>query len=241
MDRGEPLLEVKSINVSYGLARVLWDVSFRVKEKEVVAIVGSNGAGKSTTLKVISGLIHPLSGSIEFQGERLDRIPGYRVVEKKIAHIPEGRRLFPFSTVLVNLELGAFTKRARQSFRESLDSVFKLFPVLQERKDQLAGTLSGGEQQMLAIARGLMSIPRLLMLDEPSLGLAPMMVQKTLDVLQTLNQRGLTILLIEQNVHSALNLCGRGYVLENGRILMEGSGQDLLNNSQVKEAYLGIV
>jgi branched-chain amino acid transport system ATP-binding protein len=235
------LLEVKSINVSYGLARVLWDVSFRVEEKEVVAIVGSNGAGKSTTLKVISGLIHPLSGTIAFHGERLDQIPGYRVVDKQIAHIPEGRRLFPFSTVLANLELGAFTKRARQSFRESLSSVFKLFPVLQERKDQLAGTLSGGEQQMLAIARGLMSIPRLLMLDEPSLGLAPMMAQKTFDVLQTLNQQGLTILLIEQNVHSALNLCGRGYVLENGRILMEGSGQDLLNNPQVKEAYLGIV
>jgi len=235
------LLELKGVNVSYGLARVLWDVSFQVAEKEFVAIVGSNGAGKSTTLRVISGLIRPLSGSIEFQGERLDRIPGYRVVEKEIAHIPEGRRLFPFSTVMANLELGAFTKRARRSLRQSLASVFELFPVLLERKNQLAGTLSGGEQQMVAIARGLMSMPRLLMLDEPSLGLAPMMAQKTLDVLQTLNQQGLTLLLIEQNVHSALSLCARGYVLENGRIMMAGSGQELLNNPQVKEAYLGIV
>jgi branched-chain amino acid transport system ATP-binding protein len=235
------LLEVKNINVSYGLAKVLWDVSFRVEEKEIVAIVGSNGAGKSTTLKAISGLIRLSSGGIEFNGERLDHIPGYLIVEKQIAHIPEGRRLFPFSTVLANLELGAFTKKARHKFAESLHYVFELFPVLQERKDQLAGTLSGGEQQMLAIARGLMSLPLLLMLDEPSLGLAPMMVIKTLDVLQRLNRQGLTLLLIEQNVHSALNLCARGYVLENGRIVMEGSGQELLNNTHVKEAYLGIV
>jgi len=235
------LLEVKNIHVSYGLAKVLWDVSFRVEEREIVAIVGSNGAGKSTTLKAISGLTRLSSGGIEFNGERLDQIPGYLIVEKQIAHIPEGRRLFPFSTVLANLELGAFTKKARPKFAESLHYVFELFPVLRERKDQLAGTLSGGEQQMLAIARGLMSIPLLLMLDEPSLGLAPMLVIKTLDVLQRLNQQGLTLLLIEQNVHSALNLCARGYVLENGRIVMEGLGQELLNNTHVKEAYLGIV
>ena len=235
------MLEVKNIHVSYGLAKVLWDVSFRVEEREIVAIVGSNGAGKSTTLKAISGLTRLSSGGIEFNGERLDQIPGYLIVEKQIAHIPEGRRLFPFSTVLANLELGAFTKKARPKFAESLHYVFELFPVLRERKDQLAGTLSGGEQQMLAIARGLMSIPLLLMLDEPSLGLAPMLVIKTLDVLQRLNQQGLTLLLIEQNVHSALNLCARGYVLENGRIVMEGLGQELLNNTHVKEAYLGIV
>ena len=235
------MLEVKNIHVSYGLAKVLWDVSFRVEEREIVAIVGSNGAGKSTTLKAISGLTRLSSGGIEFNGERLDQIPGYLIVEKQIAHIPEGRRLFPFSTVLANLELGAFTKKARPKFAESLHYVFELFPVLRERKDQLAGTLSGGEQQMLAIARGLMSIPLLLMLDEPSLGLAPMLVIKTLDVLQRLNQQGLTLLLIEQNVHSALNLCARGYVLENGRIVIEGSGKELLNNTHVKEAYLGIV
>jgi branched-chain amino acid transport system ATP-binding protein len=234
------LLEVKSIHVAYGLARVLWDLSFQVKEKEMVAMVGSNGAGKSTTLKAISGLIRLSSGRIEFNGERLDQIPGYLIVEKQIAHIPEGRRLFPFSSVLANLELGAYTKRARQRFRESLEYVFELFPVLKERKDQLAGTLSGGEQQMLAIARGLMSKPLLLMLDEPSLGLAPMLVIRTLDVLQKLNQQGLTLLLVEQNVHSALNLCHRGYVLENGRISLEGSGRELLGNNHVKEAYLGI-
>jgi branched-chain amino acid transport system ATP-binding protein len=234
------LLEVKNIHVAYGLARVLWDLSFQVKEKEMVAMVGSNGAGKSTTLKAISGLIRLSSGRIEFNGERLDQIPGYLIVEKQIAHIPEGRRLFPFSSVLANLELGAYTKRARQRFRESLEYVFELFPVLKERKDQLAGTLSGGEQQMLAIARGLMSKPLLLMLDEPSLGLAPMLVIRTLDVLQKLNQQGLTLLLVEQNVHSALNLCHRGYVLENGRISLEGSGRELLGNNHVKEAYLGI-
>jgi branched-chain amino acid transport system ATP-binding protein len=234
------LLEVKNIHVAYGLARVLWDLSFQVKEKEMVAMVGSNGAGKSTTLKAISGLIRLSSGRIEFNGERLDQIPGYLIVEKQIAHIPEGRRLFPFSSVLANLELGAYTKRARQRFRESLEYVFELFPVLKERKDQLAGTLSGGEQQMLAIARGLMSKPLLLMLDEPSLGLAPMLVIRTLEVLQKLNQQGLTLLLVEQNVHSALNLCHRGYVLENGRISLEGSGRELLGNNHVKEAYLGI-
>jgi branched-chain amino acid transport system ATP-binding protein len=235
------LLEVKNINVAYGLAQVLWDVSFRVQKGEVVAIVGSNGAGKSTTLKAISGLIRLRSGSIEFNGERLDQIPAYSVVEKQIALVPEGRRVFPFSSVQANLELGAFTKRARQKAAESLKYVFGLFPVLQERMNQLAGTLSGGEQQMLAIGRGLMSTPQLLMLDEPSLGLAPIMVLKVLDVLQKLNQEGLTLMLIEQNVHSALNLSGRGYVIENGRIVIEGSGQDLLNNAHVKEAYLGIV
>ncbi len=234
------MLEIKNMNVAYGLARVLWDVSFGVREKEIVAIVGSNGAGKSTTLKAISGLIRLNSGSVEFQGERLDQIPGYQVVEKQIALIPEGRKLFPFSSVLANLELGAYTKRARQKLKSSLEDVFELFPVLKERQGQLAGTLSGGEQQMLAIARGLMSMPKLLMLDEPSLGLAPIVVLKVLDVLQKLNERGLTILLVEQNVQSALNLGHRGYVLENGRVVLEGSGKELQENPHVKEAYLGI-
>jgi branched-chain amino acid transport system ATP-binding protein len=234
------LLEVKNINVAYGLVQVLWDISFRVEESEIVAIVGSNGAGKSTTLKTISGLIRPSSGSIAFKGERLDHTPAHLVVEKEVAHIPEGRRLFPFSTVLTNLELGAFTPRARSRTAENVDYVFELFPVLRERQNQLAGTLSGGEQQMLAIARGLMSRPSLLMLDEPSLGLAPKLVLKTLDILQELNKRGVTILLVEQNVHSSLNLCTRGYVLENGRIVIEGSGHELLDNPHVKTAYLGV-
>ena len=235
------MLEVKKINVTYGLAKVLWDVSFGVREKEIVAIVGSNGAGKSTTLKAISGLIRLNSGSVEFQGERLDQIPGYQVVEKQIALIPEGRRLFPYSSVLANLELGAYPKRARQNSQSSLGDVFELFPVLKERQRQLAGTLSGGEQQMLAIGRGLMSMPKLLMLDEPSLGLAPIVVLKVLDVLQKLNGRGLTILLVEQNVQSALNLGHRGYVLENGRVVLEGAGKELQENPHIKEAYLGIV
>ena len=235
------MLAVKNINVSYGLVRVLWDVSLTVKEGEMVATVGSNGAGKTTTLKAISGLLRPSSGSIELNGERLDRIPSYSVVEKEIAHVPEGRRLFPFSSVLSNLEIGAYTSRARGKIRESLEFVFDLFPVLRERQRQLAGTLSGGEQQMLAIARALMSRPHLLMLDEPSLGLAPTLVNKVFETLKRLNERGVTILLVEQNIHSALSLCDRGYVLENGRIVLEGGGKELLNDPYVKEAYLGIV
>ena len=235
------MLEVKSINVSYGLVRVLWDVSFRVEEGEIVATVGSNGAGKTTTLRTISGLLRPSSGSIEFNGEGLDRVRSHSIVEKGIAHVPEGRRLFPFSSVLANLEIGAYTTGARKKIDENLEFVFELFPVLKERRRQLAGTLSGGEQQMLAVARGLMSRPRLLMLDEPSLGLAPILVGKVFEVLRELNDRGVTILLVEQNVSSALTLCNRGYVLENGRIVLEGSGQELLNNPHVKEVYLGVI
>ena len=234
------MLGVRSINVCYGLAQALWDVSFKVDEGEMVAIVGSNGAGKTTTLKTISGLLRPSSGRIEFNGERLDKISGHLIVERGIAHIPEGRGLFPFSTVLANLELGAYTKRARKRIKESLEHVFGLFPVLKERQRQLAGTLSGGEQQMLAIARGLMSAPNLLMLDEPSLGLAPKLVKKTLEILEQLSNQGITILLVEQNVHAALNLCDRGYVLENGRIVMEGSGRELRDNPHVRKAYLGM-
>jgi len=233
------LLEVKNIDVFYGLAQALWNVSFRIEEGEIIAIVGSNGAGKTTTLRAISGLISPSSGAIEFNGERLDRISSHRVVGKGIAHIPEGRGLFPFSTVLANLELGAYTRRARGKIKESLEYVFDLFPVLEERQKQLAGTLSGGEQQMLAVARGLMSSPNLLMLDEPSLGLAPKIVIKILEVVKQLNDQGITILLVEQNVHSALNLCDRGYVLENGRMVMEGSGEELISNPHVKKAYIG--
>ena len=233
------MLRVKNIDVFYGLAQALWDVSFRVEEGEIVAIVGSNGAGKTTILKTISGLISPSSGAIEFNGERLDKIPSHLVVEKGIALVPEGRGLFPFSTVLANLELGAYTKKARRKIKKNLEYVFELFPVLKERKNQLAGTLSGGEQQMLAVARGLMSSPDLLMLDEPSLGLAPKIVVKILEIVRQLHRQGITILLVEQNVHSALNLCDRGYVLENGRIVMEGSGEELIDNPHIKKAYIG--
>lgn len=234
------MLKVDGINVFYGDVQVLWEVSFEVDEGEIMVIVGSNGAGKTTTLKTTSGLLHPASGTIRFLGEKIDRVSPHRVVEMGIAHIPEGRRLFPYMTTLENLEMGAYTSRARGKRKENLEWVFELFPILRERKDQLAGTLSGGEQQMLAIGRGLMSGPRLLMLDEPSLGLAPMLVLEVFETVKRINEQGVTIILVEQNVHHALELADRAYVLENGRITLEGTGKELLENDYVKEAYLGL-
>ena len=236
----EPLLKVNKINVFYGDLQALWDVSFEVYEGEKVVIVGANGAGKTTTLKTISGLLRPRSGTIEFMGQRIDRLPAHKIVELGIAHVPEGRRLFPKMTVLENLEMGAYTKRAREKFEDTLEWVFSIFPVLKERKNQIAGTMSGGERQMLAIARGLMSRPKLLMLDEPSLGLAPKLVLKTFEVIQRISEEGVTILLVEQNVRHALELADRGYVLETGRITLSGTGEELLNNDYVKKAYLGM-
>jgi len=234
------LLEVDMINVFYGDAQALWDVSFKVKEREVVSIVGSNGAGKSTILRTISGLLHPGRGAITFLGKRIDIVPAHNVVESGIAHMMEGRRLFPQMSVLENLELGAYPKRASGKIRDTLEWVYQLFPILKERRRQLAGTLSGGEQQMLAIARGLMSCPKLLMLDEPSLGLAPTLVLRTFEIVEKINQEGVSVLLVEQNVHHALSLANRGYVLENGRIVLEGEGKELLNNEHIKKAYLGL-
>jgi branched-chain amino acid transport system ATP-binding protein len=234
------MLEVKGINVYYGPLQVLFDVSLSVKEKEIVTVIGPNGAGKTTLLKTISGLLHPKSGSIRFLGEEISSLPAEVVVRKGIAHVPEGRGLFPYMTVLENLQLGAYTKEARSKMKETLEEVFELFPRLKERKDQLAYTLSGGEQQMLAIGRALMSRPKLLVLDEPSQGLAPKLVKSVMQTLEELNARGITILLVEQNVHHALNLADRGFVLENGRVVLEGAAQELLNNSHVKSAYLGI-
>jgi len=233
------MLQVNQINVFYGEAQALWDVSFTVNQGEIVTLVGSNGAGKSTTLKAISGLVPPASGEIRLDGTRLDRMPAYHIVEMGIAQIPEGRRLWPGLTVLENLELGAYTKAARAVRHETMDWVFQLFPRLKERRSQSAGTLSGGEQQMLAIGRGLLSRPRLLMLDEPSLGLAPLLVQEVFDTIQEINRQGVTILLVEQNVNHALAICSRGYVLETGRIVLSGTGQELLANEHVKTAYLG--
>jgi branched-chain amino acid transport system ATP-binding protein len=234
------MLEVKGINVYYGPLQVLFDVSLSVKEKEIVTVIGPNGAGKTTLLKTISGLLHPKSGSIRFLGEEISSLPAEVVVRRGVAHVPEGRGLFPYMTVLENLQLGAYTKEARSKMKETLEEVFELFPRLKERKDQLAYTLSGGEQQMLAIGRALMSRPKLLMLDEPSQGLAPKLVKSVMQTLEELNARGITILLVEQNVHHALNLADRGFVLENGRVVLEGAAQELLNNSHVKSAYLGI-
>lgn len=234
------MLEVESIHVFYGDAQALWDVSFTVYRGEIVILVGSNGAGKSTTLKAISGLIPPVSGEIRFEGMRIDRMPAHRIVEMGIAHIPEGRRLWPGLSVRENLELGAYTKAARSVKEKTMEWVLRLFPRLEERMYQLAGTLSGGEQQMLAIGRGLLSKPKLLILDEPSLGLAPLLVDEVLETIQKINRQGVTVLLIEQNVNQALTISTRCYVLELGRIVLSGSGKDLLADERVKTAYLGL-
>ena len=234
------MLEVERINVFYGDAQALWDVSFIVNRGEIVILVGSNGAGKSTLLKAISGLVPPVTGEIRFEGTRIDRIQAYRIVEMGIAHIPEGRRLWPGLTVRENLELGAYIKAARSVKRETIEWVFKLFPRLKERLSQLASTFSGGEQQMLAIGRGLLSKPKLLILDEPSLGLAPLLVGEVLETIQKINREGVTILLIEQNVNRALTISTRCYVLELGRIVLSGIGKDLLADERVKTAYLGL-
>ncbi len=234
------MLEVEHIHVFYGDAQALWDVSFKVNRGEIVILVGSNGAGKSTTLKAISGLTPPASGEIRFEGMRIDRVPAHRIVEMGIAHIPEGRRLWPGLSVRENLELGAYTKAARSVRQETMEWVLRLFPRLEERMHQLAGTLSGGEQQMLAIGRGLLSKPKLLILDEPSLGLAPLLVDEVLETIQKINRQGVTILLIEQNVNQALTISTRCYVLELGRIVLSGTGEDLLADERVKTAYLGL-
>jgi branched-chain amino acid transport system ATP-binding protein len=233
------MLEVKNINVFYEDAQALWDISFTVNQGEIVTLVGSNGAGKSTTLKAISGLVPPASGEIIFEGTPIDRVAAHRIVEMGIAHIPEGRRLWPGLSVLENLELGAYTKAARAVRKDSLEWVFQLFPLLKKRQTQLAGTLSGGEQQMLAIGRGLLSHPKLLILDEPSLGLSPLLVDEVFETIQKINLEGMTVMLIEQNVNRALTISNRGYVLETGRIVISGSGKELLADQHVKTAYMG--
>jgi branched-chain amino acid transport system ATP-binding protein len=234
------MLSVNQIQVSYDDVQVLWDVSLKVESKELAVLVGANGAGKSTTLNTISGMLRPRSGNIEFNGERIDTAPASRVVELGISQVPEGRRLFPEMTVLENLELGSYMAEAKRRRDETLDWVFSIFPALKERRKQVAGTLSGGEQQMVAVGRGLMARPKLLMLDEPSLGLAPILVREVFKVVERVNSEGVTILLVEQNVKHTLSVATHAYVLENGRIAMEGKGNDLLNNDHVKKAYLGI-
>ena len=233
------MLDVKNIDVYYGDAQALWDVSFSVNQGEIVTLVGSNGAGKSTTLKAISGLVPPSSGEIRLEGNRIDRAPAHSIVEMGIAQIPEGRRLWPGLSVQENLELGANIPAARAVRGETMEWVFQLFPLLRKRRSQIAGTLSGGEQQMLAIGRGLLSRPKLLILDEPSLGLAPLLVDEVFETIQKINSEGMTILLVEQNVNVALAISNRGYVLETGRIVISGSGKELLADDHVKTAYLG--
>jgi branched-chain amino acid transport system ATP-binding protein len=234
------MLKVNNISVFYGKMQALWDVSFRIEEGEIVTLVGTNAAGKSTIINTISGLLHPVSGSIEFLDKRIDNIPAYRIVEAGISHIPEGRKLFPDMTVRENLELGSYISRLWMKKEETLEQLYQLFPILAQRGGQLAKTLSGGEQQMASIARGLMSRPRLCMLDEPSLGLAPIAVSAVFDVVKTLRQHGTTILIVEQDVQHSLEIADRAYVLENGRIILEGKGKELLENELIKEAYLGL-
>jgi branched-chain amino acid transport system ATP-binding protein len=234
------MLEVDKINVSYGDVQVLWDVSLKVNKSEIVTVVGANGAGKTTLLRTISGLLHPRSGSISFLGKRLETLPPEKIAEEGIAQVMEGRRLFPQMTVRENLELGAYTKAAWKKKDETMEFVFNLFPRLKEREKQLAGTLSGGEQQMLAVGRALMSKPKLLMLDEPSMGLAPKLVLELFETVNRIKDEGTTILLVEQNVFQSLMISDRGYVLENGKIILEDSGKSLLDNAMVKKAYLSM-
>jgi len=234
------LVEINDINVSYGDVQVLHEVALEVREREIVTIVGANGAGKSTLLKTIAGILRSTRGEIQFLGERIDHLYPHQIVEKGLVRIPEGRKIFPSLSVLENLELGSYLPKAKAKRSESLEKVFSLFPVLKERSKQVAGTLSGGEQQMLAIGRGLMSLPRLLMLDEPSLGLAPLLVREIFRTVREINKEGTTILLVEQNVFNALDMAHEGYVLENGRIVLRGKSRDLLGNEHIKESYLGV-
>lgn len=234
------MLNVKGLNVFYGDAQALWDVSFDVPEKKLITIIGSNGAGKSTLLKSISNLLKSRSGEIRIQGQITTGLAAHHVAEMGVAHVPEGRQLFPMMTVVENLRIGSILPEAKAKREETLREVFDLFPILEERKNQLANTLSGGQQQMLAIGRGLMLRPRLLLLDEPSLGLAPLLVAQIFETIKQINSRGITILLVEQNVQRSLEMADEGFILENGRITMHGTGQELLVNEHIKTAYLGL-
>lgn len=233
------MLEVNDIHVYYGAIHALKGVSLSVKEGQIVALIGANGAGKSTTLRTISGLLRPKVGDITFEGESITKKNVQSIVRSGISQVPEGRRIFAPLTVLENLELGAFTRKDKDGVAHDMELVFKRFPRLAERKKQLAGTLSGGEQQMLAMGRALMSRPRLLLLDEPSMGLSPLFVKEIFDIIQHINEQGTTILLVEQNVHMAMSIADYAYVLETGKITLEGPGQELMQSEAVRAAYLG--
>jgi len=235
------MLEVDGIDVYYGDLQALWDVSLTVEGKELVVICGSNGSGKSTLLKTVVGILKPERGSIKFLGGKIDGIPPYNNVAEGISLVPEGARVFPHTTVIDNLKLGAYTVKEKEQIKDSLKFVYEFFPILRERENQLAGTLSGGERQMLAIGRALMSKPKLLLLDEPSAGLAPLLSANLFEVIKEINKgKGTSILLSEQNLNQALKLADRAYVLETGRVVLEGTGEEILNNDMVKKAYLGL-
>ena len=234
------MLEVSNIDTFYGKIQALWDVSLRIDESEIVALVGANGAGKTTLLNTISGLLRPASGSVGFQGKRIDGLMSHAIVELGLSHIPEGRKLFPDMSVRENLEMGAYSKRVWKHKQETLDKVYQLFPILKARQGQLARTLSGGEQQMVAMGRGLMSQPRMCIIDEPSSGLAPIVVDEIFSIIQGLRDQGIAIFLIEQNVQQTLEIADHAYVLENGRVTLKGESKKLLEEEVIRKAYLGL-
>jgi branched-chain amino acid transport system ATP-binding protein len=234
------MLDIENVSASYGMVQILRDVSFHVKEKEIISIIGPNGAGKTTLVKTIMGLLHPTNGQIRFKGEHIEKLPTYEIVKKGLILIPEGRDIFPRMTVEENLKLGAYTANGKSTINENKERVYQIFPVLKKKEKALAQTLSGGEQQMLVICRSLMSNPQLLILDEPSLGLAPIIVEKVLDTVRKINEEGVTILLVEQNIRDSLDVADRGYVLEQGKIILEGKSRELLCNNHIKEVYMGL-
>ena len=233
------MLEIKDLEVYYGMIQAIKGIAFEVNEGEVIALIGANGAGKTTILHTISGLIAPKKGSITFEGQEITKIPAHKIVENGLAQVPEGRRVFPSLSVLQNLKLGAYTRKDKKEIDDTLKMIYERFPRLEERKNQPAGTLSGGEQQMLAMGRALMSKPRIILMDEPSMGLSPIFVNEIFDIIKQVSASGTTVLLVEQNAKKALSIADRGYVLETGKIVKEGKASDLLNDEAVKKAYLG--
>ncbi len=233
------MLEIKDLEVCYGVIKAIKGISFEVNKGEVIALIGANGAGKTTTLHTITGLLKPTHGQVLFEGEDITKIPAYKIVSMGMAHVPEGRRVFANLSVLQNLKMGAFTRKDKAEISNNLDMVFERFPRLKERQNQLSGTLSGGEQQMLAMGRALMSNPHIILMDEPSMGLSPIFVNEIFDIIQSVKKDGTTVLLVEQNAKKALSIADRGYVLETGNIVLSGNANDLLNNEGIKKAYLG--
>lgn len=233
------MLEIKDLEVYYGMIKAIKGVSFDVKEGEVIALIGANGAGKTTILHTITGLLEAQKGSVFFDGKDITKIPAHKIVSMGMAHVPEGRRVFANLTVLQNLKMGAYTRKDKNEIEDTLKTVYKRFPRLEERQNQLAGTLSGGEQQMLAMGRALMSHPRIILMDEPSMGLSPIFVNEIFDIIKKVSAGGTTVLLVEQNAKKALAISDRAYVLETGKIVLEGNAEDLLNNDSIKKAYLG--
>ena len=233
------MLEIKDLEVYYGMIQAIKGISFEVNEGEVIALIGANGAGKTTTLQTITGMLQAKKGHIFFEGEDITKVPGHKIVSMGMAHVPEGRRVFAHLSVLENLKLGAFTRKDKNEIAESLEKVYKIFPRLEERKNQSAGTLSGGEQQMLAMGRALMSKPRIILMDEPSMGLSPIFVEEIFSIIKEISAAGTTVLLVEQNAKKALSIADRAYVLETGNIVLSGDAEELMNNESIKKAYLG--